>query len=123
MEKINADDRNQMYTIVSSKRQKELLTVEKHAVSGFRGHVSELSSALGMLRLGDQLGWRSLVLIHSKKTIRKYEEILGITVREFFPETGPMAERHLGYVLACRFSNFWKVVSGEEKVEGRQLIQ
>ena len=66
-----------------------------------------------MLRLGHHLGWKVLYMIHSKKTIRKYEEILDIKIRDIFPDEGPSASRSIGLDIAKRFSNFWKVVSGE----------
>lgn len=43
------------------------------------------------------VGWKVLVLVHIKRTIRKYEEILGIDVRELFAEEGPSAMRSIGY--------------------------
>jgi hypothetical protein len=103
-------------------REAELLDVERQAFANFQGHTGELIAALGMLRLGDHVGWRPLVIIHSKRTIRKYEDILGISIREFFPEEGPSASRSRGYNIAKALSNFWKAVSGDEKIEGRQEI-
>lgn len=90
------------------------------AIFNFEGQLDELEAALGMYMLGRHLGWKVLYIIHSKKTIRKYEAILGIDVREAFPEVGPDAERSNGYRLAQTFSNFWKVVSGEEKIDRNQ---
>ena len=98
----------------------ELERIERHAIANFRGQLDELESALGMLRMGHHFGWRVLVLIHSKRTLRKYEEILGIQVREFFKEEGPSHERSVGYMLAKKIGNFWKVVSGDIKVEHRR---
>lgn len=100
----------------------ELDRIERHAIACFRGQVEELESALGMLRLGYHVGWRVLVLVHNKRTIKKYEKILGIKIREQFPETGPSAERSLGYRMAKRIGSFWKIVSGDIKVEGRRVI-
>lgn len=70
------------------KREEELSRVERRAIARFTGDFDDLEAALGVLRLGDHLGWKPLVLIHNKRTIRKFEEILGITVREFFPDEG-----------------------------------
>jgi len=103
-------------------RVNELDVIERTAFVRFEGQLPDLSSAIGMLRMGDHLGWRPLVIIHSKKTLRKYEEILGIKIREFFPESGPSAQRCAGYNYAQKLSNFWKAVSGEIKVEDRQEI-
>lgn len=85
------------------------------AVDRFNGQTDELEAALGMYALGHYVGWKVLVLVHSKKTIRKYEEILGITVREEFPEEGSQSHRSRALSIAKTLSNFWKAVSGEDK--------
>lgn len=92
-----------------------LYETERNALARFEGQFEELEAALGMLHLGHHVGWKPLVLIHNKRTIRKYEEILGINIREIFPEEGPSADRSMGYVLAKKLGNFWKAVSGELK--------
>ena len=89
----------------------------KFAVENFSGSFDELESAIGMYMLGHYVGWRPLVLLHSKRTIRKYEEYLGIRIRDVFPEEGPQADRSLAYSVAKKVSNFWKVVSGEAKLD------
>ena len=99
----------------NQKRIEQLHEIERQAFALFQGQFDELEAALGMLHLGDHLGWKPLVLIHNKRTIRKYEEILGISVREFFPEEGPSAHRSIGYTIAKKIGNFWKAVSGEIK--------
>jgi len=99
----------------SQERVEQLHKIERQAFASFTGQFDELEAALGMLHLGDHLGWKPLVLIHNKRTIRKYEEILGISIREFFPEEGPSAERSMGYRIAKQIGNFWKAVSGEIK--------
>lgn len=85
------------------------------AIQRFNGSFDELESAIGMYVVGHYVGWKVLVLMHSKRTIRKYEEILGIVVREEFPEEGSESERSLAYRAAKTVSNFWKAVSGEDK--------
>lgn len=89
--------------------------IARDAVHNFEGTSDELEAALGMYVLGVYMGWKPLVLMHSKKTIRKYEQILGITVREEFNEEGPSSERSRAFVIARGVSNFWKAVSGEDK--------
>lgn len=101
----------------------QLQVIEDNAITNFSGTLDELESALGMLRMGHHFGWRVLYLIHSKKTVRKYEEILDIKIRDLFPEEGPSAERSIGLALAKKASNFWKVVSGEIKIENRRDIE
>jgi hypothetical protein len=73
----------------------------------------EMESAIGMYVMGFYYGWKVLHLIHTKKTIAKYEEILGIKVRETFPEFGPYADRTNAYKIIQKVTNFWRLVSGE----------
>ena len=87
------------------------------AVRKFSGNLDELESAVGMFVLGHHVGWKILHMIHTKKTIRKYEEILGIKIAETFDPFGPDAERANAYRALMAVTNFWKVVSGDEKID------
>lgn len=107
---------------LSPEETQKLIKLVEDASYEFRGNFDELEAALGMLMVGRLIGWRVLVLIHNKRTIRKYEEILGIKIREFFPETGPLTYKSLGYKLTQNLGNFWKAVSGEFKVENRREL-
>ena len=98
-------------------RAVQLYEIERDAFARFTGSFDDLEAAIGLLHLGDQTGWKPLVLIHNKRTVRKYEEILAINLREFFPEEGPSAYRSIGYKIAKQIGNFWKAVSGEVKDE------
>jgi len=99
---------------------KALLEIADRAMSNFRGQGDELERALGMLLLGRRYGWRVVHLLHSKRTVAKYEGILGINVRESFPEVGPLTRRSMGYRVSEAIGNFWKAVSGEVRVAGRR---
>jgi hypothetical protein len=114
--------RESSFARLDEKQLAELDAIEKRAVLEFHGPFDELEKAIGILRLGHHFGWRVLVLVHSKRTIRKYEEILGITFREFFPAEGPSASRSMGLRMAEKFDNFWKIVSGDIKIEHRSEI-
>lgn len=103
-------------------RANELLRIQREAIADFRGIFDDLELAIGVLHLGDYLGWKPLVLIHNKRTIRKVEEILQINVREFFQPEGVGAERSHGYRFAKKLGKFWKAVSGDFKVENRREI-
>ncbi len=99
-----------------------LLETAHRAVYDFAGTLETLESAIGFMFVGHYYGWKVLYLVHSKKTVRNYEELLGIQIREVFPEVGPYAERSNAWRLASGISNFWKVVSGEIKVEGDRKV-
>ena len=92
------------------------------AAHAFRGQFDELESAFGMLLLGRLVGWKVLALIHNKRTIKKYEQILGIDVRDAFPEVGPLAQKSVAFVAVEKLGAFWKAVSGEVKLEDRRML-
>ena len=92
-------------------------------VAGFAGSLEDLEKAVGMLMMGYHFGWKVLLLVHSKRTIKKYEKILDIDIKEFFPAEGPSAKRSMGLGLAKQIGNFWQVVSGDIKVENRRSIE
>jgi hypothetical protein len=106
----------------SSARAAVLARIIDDAFGRYSGALEELERAIGLLMLGDQLGWKVLVLVHNKRTIRKYEEILGINVRDFFPAEGPSAMRSTGYGEAQERGSFWKAVSGDVPIMNRRDI-
>lgn len=93
------------------------------AVARFSGSMEELEKAIGMMMVGYHFGWKVLLLVHSKRTIRKYEKILGIEIKELFPAEGESAKRSKGLGLAKQIGNFWQVVSGDIKVDHRRDIE
>lgn len=110
-------------TDMKSESELELVHLADQATKNFQGQFHELESAIGMLFTGRLLGWKVLYLVHSKATIRKYENILGIKVREFFPEVGPLANKSLGWRIAQKLSNFWKEVTGNEHGARNTVIE
>lgn len=92
---------------------KEYIQVIDKAFKEFTGDFGQLEAAIGVLMTGRHLGWKPLLLIHDKKTLRRYEEILGVSFREIFPEIGPLAHKSMAWRLCQKVSNFWKAVSGD----------
>lgn len=109
-------------TVHPPERSTQLNQIINDAFDQFRGQFDDLEKTIGMLLLGDYVGWKVLVLIHNKRTLRKYEEILGISVRDFFPEEGPAAMRSIGHKFAIQLGNFWKAVSGDIPIENRREL-
>jgi hypothetical protein len=114
---------------LSPEKAKELMDILDRAIDDYGGEkitdtgsIDELEQAIGMYVLGRHVGWKPLVLMHNKRTIRKYEEIVGTPIRDLFPEEGPAAMRSVGYRFATKLSNFWKAVSGESQVPDRRKI-
>jgi hypothetical protein len=121
--KIPNKSKEEKIAVLTDTQKNQLREIEENAIADFSGQLDELESALGMLRMGFHFGWKVLYLIHSKRTIRKYEEILNIKVRDVFPEVGPSSYRSYGYVIAEKLSNFWKIVSGDTKIPDRRKIE
>ena len=88
------------------------------ATTNFKGQGPELESAIGMLFMGHIFGWRVLYILHSVKTVEKYEAILDIKVKERFEDKTDHSERSLGFQIAGALSNFWRVVRGVDSHEG-----
>lgn len=108
---------------LSPEQYAQIKLIEEDAIANFKGDLTRLESALGMLHMGQHFGWKVLYLMHSKRTIRNYEEILGIKIRDIFPETGPSSYRSYGLIAAEKLSNFWKVVSGEFKIDDKREVK
>lgn len=91
----------------------DLVKLIDEAVMKFHGNSQELQNAIGALMVGRNTGWRVLFLIHSPKSIKKYEAILGVDFREIMPDIGPKADDSIAWSIAKKVTNFWKLVKGE----------
>lgn len=107
---------------LSPEDAQQYIEIINNASENFKGQIDELENAIGMLMTGRLFGWKVLVIFHNKRTIRKYEEILGINIREMYPPEGPLAHKSIGYKIARTVSNFWKAVSGDIKIENRRML-
>ncbi len=110
-----SDDRPAKFKPLS---KTEIQTVE-NVITNFKGQLSELESAVGAYIVARRFGWKVLYLGHDKRTIRRYEKVLGFKFRDTVPPLGDQGERSLGWILARNLSNFWKAVSGEMKATFR----
>lgn len=93
--------------------EKQLVELVDKAIKDFHGNSARLSNAIGYLFIGRQFGWRVMLLMYDRKSIKDYEKILGIDSREVFPELGPRAKKSNAYWAVQKVTNFWKAVKGE----------
>lgn len=93
----------------------EVCAVVERAIANFRGGSETLKSAIGYAFFARRIGWKPALLMHTQRTIKEYDRILGIDSRTFFMEIGPDAKRSVAWVAAESVSNFWKAVKGEIK--------
>lgn len=103
----------------------QLVAMIDRAIKRYRGNSEKLKGAIGMLMIARSFGWKPMFLIHSRATIKDYEEILGVQIRELFPEEGPMAKKSVAWMVTKKLSNFWKAVKGEypeKKTKSTELV-
>ena len=91
----------------------ELIALFDEAIVEFSGNINELKGAIGALMIARQFGWKPFLLMQDKRTITKYERILGVSFRELTPEIGPKAKKSNAWRAAQHIKNFWKAVKGE----------
>ena len=94
-------------------QDKDIIPYIDQRIEKFRGQVPALEQAIGVWIVGRKFGWKVLYLVHDRKTLAKYEKILGIDFRSELPEEGPLAKKSLAWQAVQKVSNFWKAVRGE----------
>lgn len=92
-------------------------------IAGYQGQATTLESAIGALVLGRHFGYRTLRMMHSPATYRKYEAILGVSFEEVCPERTHLAQKLFGIKMADKLGKFWDIVMGREKVEGKGTME
>jgi len=100
----------------------EKIKIMNEAIISFNGSSTELESALGFFYIGFYLGWKPLYIMHSKKTVRKYENILGIKVRDIYPDASDSFKNSPGWRILNSMPNFWKAVSGEIPFDKSEIL-
>ena len=93
--------------------EKDLVHIIDQATTRFKGDMPVLESAIGMLMIGRLFGWKVMYLIHSRSTIKEYEKILGVNIRDVMPDVGRCAKKSVAWTLLQGVTNFWKAVKGE----------
>jgi hypothetical protein len=99
-----------------------LAKIVDDAALAFHGVFDELEKAAGMLMVGRLFGWKVLSIIHSRRTLLKYEKILGIKIKDAFPPEGPLAKKSVGWAIVDKLGDFWKAVAGQVSVANRREI-
>lgn len=100
---------------ITQKEAYENIRLIDEAILNFTGNMHHLETAIGMFYVGRQIGWKPLLLIHDKKTIKRSEEILGVKFREIFDDHTINSDKSIAWNLVQTASSFWKAVSGEIK--------
>lgn len=93
----------------------DLCAIADKAFDTFKGNSDTLKGAIGYAFMARRIGWKPALLMHTQKTVKEYDRILGIDSRTIFPEIGVDAHRSQAWRLAQKVTNFWKAVKGEIK--------
>ena len=93
--------------------QKEEQEMIDRAIKNYKGFAPTLETAIGAYFLGKKIGWKPLLLIHDKQTIKKYGEILNIDYKEHLKPEAELAQKSVAWIAVQKVSNFWKAVSGD----------
>lgn len=88
----------------------------------FKGSLNELEGAIGYYMVARHFGWKPLLLIHDKQTMKKYESILKLEFRSEIPEIGEYAHKSAAWLAVQKISSFWKAVKGEiQGIRSKQI--
>ena len=82
-------------------------------IKAFQGDLTKLERAIGIYVLGKRMGYRPMLLIHDKRTLKECETILDVNLHEEWDDVGDLAHKSLAWIAVQKVSNFWKAVKGE----------
>ena len=69
----------------------KLMAIINRAIDKFHGDSSQLESAIGAVILGQHVGWKVLMLIHSRSTLKNYSKALGVPdIRKLMHAASPV---------------------------------
>lgn len=105
-----------------NERSHELLERFDKLCETFAGDITELERAVGVYFVGRRVGWKILYVIHDKRTLKKYEKILGVEFKKEFTEFEDQGKRSNIYRVLKTVSNFWKAVSGAISIDRTPTI-
>ena len=78
----------------------------------YEGDTPIFASAAGALIVGRLMGYDGLKVMHSWRTLRKYEAVLGIKFDEVLEARTKDSRRLNGIRYAESFQAFWKAIAG-----------
>ena len=97
---------------IDGMNEKQIVALIDKAIERFVGQSNDLEGAIGALMVGRRFGWKPLFLMHDKKKIKKYEEILKVDFRKILEEVGDKAPKSVAWAAMEKITNFWKAVTG-----------
>lgn len=101
---------------------KELAKEIDRVIRDFHGQSNDLGNALGAFMLGKYYGWKPIMLMYSRASIRKYEKILGMNFKERLPEEGELVHKLKAYRFLRDTKAYWDTIRSGKKVKDSKVI-
>lgn len=90
---------------------RELLDRIEEVTKNFKGQCDELAEAIGMMVLGNLVGWRVVRLVCSRRCWKMATELFG-DPKELLPERGRYAYKSLGLAILDKVGGYWDIIRG-----------
>lgn len=94
--------------------EKKIDLTFNQVIKDYQGDLEVLEKAIGTYVIGLKFGWRVMLLVHDRRTLKKYSDIIGIDLLKELPEVGDYAEKSFAWRAAQKVKSYWKAVRGEE---------
>jgi len=88
----------------------DFIEVAARAIVEFEGQCEVLESAMGAYAMGLTHGWQAMRVLHTSNTLKKYEAILKVDLRERTKQRTWLSRRICGIRIADGFDKFWKAL-------------
>lgn len=107
------------------KTDSELLEIvmQRMALPTAETGVSDLGvveGAIGALFVGQCYGLRILRIMHSSRTLRQYEQFLGVSFEKLIPQHGPLIDRSVAWWIVGTTKRYWDLVARKINLDGGQ---
>jgi hypothetical protein len=90
---------------------RELLDRIEQVTKNFKGQADELAEAIGMVVLGNLVGWRVVRLVCSRRCWMMITQLFG-DPKELLPERGRYAYKSLGLRVIDTIGGYWEIIRG-----------
>lgn len=102
---VGAEKRGRLLTDADFKR------IFKRAYEGFDGNFNELTEAVGVLVIGQHVGWKAVRLAYTRGRLNKFARILGVDLEDVMPFQTDDSDRLRGVRIADQMERWYEVLT------------
>lgn len=92
---------------------RDLLSRVDNVVSQFRGQADDLADAIGLVVLGNLVGWRVVRLVLPRRSWEVANRLFG-DLKELLPERGRYSHKSLGLRVVDQVGGYWDFIRGSK---------